>query len=252
MVAKRIIACLDVDCGRTMKGVKFQNLVDVGDPVELAMQYQEDGADELVLLDITATIAGRAFFTDVVAEVSDALSIPFTVGGGVRTIADAERLLNAGADRVSINTAAVLNPQIISEAAFQFGSQCIVVAVDTHCIRPGELRVVINAGNTVTEWSPEQWCQQVADLGTGEILLTSMDHDGLGVGYDIATIARIKELITIPIIASGGAGDTAHIVAAFECGADAALVAGILHRGDTTIAHIKADCMKRGVVIRSV
>lgn len=252
MVAKRIIACLDVDNGRTMKGVKFQNLVDVGDPVVLAMRYQEDGADELVLLDITATIGGRAFFTDVVADVSDALSIPFTVGGGVRTIADAERLLKAGADRVSINSAAVLDPQLIREAAFQFGSQCIVVAVDTRSVGKGELRVVINAGNTVTELSPEQWCQQAAELGAGEILLTSMDHDGAGTGYDLVTISEIKQLITIPIIASGGAGNPAHVARAFECGADAALVAGILHRGDTIIGHIKAECMKRGVVIRDV
>ena len=256
MLAKRIIPCLDVKEGRVVKGVHFVHLRDAGDPVELAAQYDAMGADELVFLDITASHEKRDLIYEVAERVAEQVFIPFTVGGGIRTVEDIRRILNAGADKVSINTAAVRTPELISEAAHQFGSQCVVVAIDPK--RTGEYadgtprwEVFVNGGRTPTGLDALDWAARVEDLGAGEILLTSMDRDGTQIGYDLDLTRAVVERVSIPVIASGGAGTAEHCRQALaDAGADAALVASIVHDGKITIGEIKEYLRTRGVCVR--
>lgn len=256
MLAHRIIPCLDVKEGRVVKGVYFLNLRDAGDPVELAARYDAMGADELVFLDITASHEKRELIYDVAARVAEQVFIPFTVGGGIRTTEDFRRILKAGADKVSVNTAAVENPKIIREAAEQFGSQCVVVAIDPKRVgtKPDgqpQWEVFIHGGRTPTGLDALEWAQKVEELGAGEILLTSMDRDGTQIGYDIPLIRAVAERVTIPVIASGGAGTPHHCLEAITEGkADAALVASIVHDGHYTISEIKAYLAEHGVCVR--
>ncbi len=239
MLCHRIIPCLDVADGRTVKGVKFQNLRDIGDPVELAQAYQEQGADELMFLDISATNEGRTTMVSVVERVADVLMIPFSVGGGVSQLDQVKSLLRAGADKVSINTAAVHRPELISEIATECGSQCCVVAIDARRHGPG-WRVVTHGGRTSTELDAVEWGQRAARLGAGEILLTSWDQDGTRAGFELELTAVFHEL-SIPVIASGGAGGVESFTEVFLKGkADAALAASIFHDGDWTVRDLKA------------
>lgn len=249
MVMKRIIPCLDVRMGRTVKGVRFQNLTDVGDPVELAERYANDGADELVLLDITATLDNRLAFLDVVSAVASVLSIPCTVGGGVATVGDVERLLKAGADKVSINSAALAAPQLIRSCADAFGEQCIVVAIDSRRTPAGH-QVFSRSGSAATGRDTIAWANEAADRGAGEILLTSMDRDGTGLGYDTALTAAVASQVTVGVVASGGAGTVHHVADVLEAGAQAALLAGILHRGEMNIPTVKRAAADRRIAIR--
>jgi len=256
VLAKRIIPCLDVKEGRVVKGVHFVHLRDAGDPVELAAQYDAMGADELVFLDITASHEKRDLIYEVAERVAEQVFIPFTVGGGIRTVEDIRRILNAGADKVSINTAAVRTPELISEAAHQFGSQCVVVAIDPK--RTGESadgtprwEVFVNGGRTPTGLDALDWAARVEDLGAGEILLTSMDRDGTQIGYDLDLTRAVVERVSIPVIASGGAGTAEHCRQALaDAGADAALVASIVHDGKITIGEIKEYLRTHGVCVR--
>jgi cyclase len=256
VLAKRIIPCLDVKEGRVVKGVHFVHLRDAGDPVELAAQYDAMGADELVFLDITASHEKRDLIYEVAERVAEQVFIPFTVGGGIRTVEDIRRILNAGADKVSINTAAVRTPELISEAAHQFGSQCVVVAIDPK--RTGEYadgtprwEVFVNGGRTPTGLDALDWAARVEDLGAGEILLTSMDRDGTQIGYDLDLTRAVVERVSIPVIASGGAGTAEHCRQALaDAGADAALVASIVHDGKITIGEIKEYLRTHGVCVR--
>src|SRR5579871_3365024 len=258
MLAKRIIPCLDVKEGRVVKGVNFINLRDAGDPVELAARYDRMGADELVFLDITASHEKRALLYDVAARVAEQVFIPFTVGGGIRATEDFRRILKAGADKVGVNTAAVERPEILSEAAEQFGSQCVVLAMDPRRvgIRPdGSPRweVFIHGGRTPTGVDALEWAVEAEARGAGEILLTSMDRDGTQVGYDIELTRAVAERVRIPVIASGGAGTPQHCLEALTDGcADAALIASMVHDGHYTIAEIKAYVAERGVCVRDV
>lgn len=249
MLAPRVIPCLDVDSGRVVKGIRFQGLRDAGDPVESALTYQGQGADEVVILDVSATPEGRAHNLDVVGAVRDVLSIPLTVGGGVRSSADAARLLDAGADKVGVNTAAVRRPQLIEEMAARFGAQCTVVAVDAARSRSG-WEVVIESGRVRTGLDAIDWCASTAKLGAGEILLTSWDRDGTRLGYDLDLVAAVSETVKTPVIASGGADQPAHLADAIEAGASAALVASILHDGDLTVGDLKAGLKRRGIEVR--
>ena len=251
MLAKRIIPCLDVDKGRVVKGINFVNLVDVGDPVENARRYDEQGADELVLLDITASAEEREIMLDVVRRTQSAVFIPFTVGGGIRSLENIRRLLEAGADRVSINSAAVRNPSLVGEAARTFGTQCIVVAIDAK--RSGEgFEVTIDGGRTPTGQDAVEWARRVEDLGAGEILLTSMDRDGTKDGYDLPLTKAVCKAISIPVIASGGAGTLAHLYEALADGeADAVLAASIFHFSEVSIQEVKAYLAKRGITVRT-
>ena len=256
MLAKRIIPCLDVKEGRVVKGVHFVNLRDAGDPVELASRYDEMGADELVFLDITASHEHRDLIYDVARRVAEQVFIPFTVGGGIRAVEDFHRILTAGADKVSINTAAVNQPELISEAAESFGSQCVVVAMDPKRVgeRPdGSPRweVFIHGGRTPTGIDALEWADRVEQLGAGEILLTSMDRDGTQAGYDLALTRAVSERVGIPVIASGGAGNPQHCLEALTAGgADAALVASIVHDGTFSISDIKGHLRENGVCVR--
>lgn len=256
MLAKRIIPCLDVHDGRVVKGVNFVNLRDAGDPVELASRYDEEGADELVFLDITASHEQRDTIVSMVERVAEQVFIPFTVGGGIRTVEDFRRILRAGADKVSINTAAVERPELISEAAEQFGSQCVVVAMDPKCVgqyADGSPRweVFTHGGRRPSGLDALAWASRVEELGAGEILLTSMDRDGTQIGYDIPLTRAVAERVGIPVIASGGAGSPEHCLQAVTEGkADAALVASIVHDGLCTIAEIKACLSQHGVTVR--
>lgn len=249
MLAPRVIPCLDVDSGRVVKGIRFQGLRDAGDPVESALTYQGQGADEVVILDVSATPEERAHNLDVVGAVRDVLSIPLTVGGGVRSSADAARLLHAGADKVGVNTAAVRRPQLIEEMAARFGAQCTVVAVDAARSRSG-WEVVIESGRVRTGLDAVDWCASTAKLGAGEILLTSWDRDGTRLGYDLDLVAAVSETVKTPVIASGGADQPAHLADAIEAGASAALVASILHDGDLTVGDLKAGLKRRGIEVR--
>ena len=251
MLAKRIIPCLDVDKGRVVKGINFVNLVDAGDPVENARRYDGQGADELVFLDITATAEEREIMLDVVKRTQSAVFIPFTVGGGIRSLENIRRLLEAGADRVSINSAAVRHPSFVSQAARTFGTQCIVVAIDAK--RSGEgFEVTIDGGRTATGLDVIEWARRVEDLGAGEILLTSMDHDGTKDGYDLPLTKAVCEAINIPVIASGGAGTLAHLYEALvDAEADAVLAASIFHFGEVSIQDVKAFLAQRGVTVRT-
>lgn len=256
MLAKRIIPCLDVKDGRVVKGVHFENIKDVGDPVELAKRYEEEGADELVFLDITASYEKRETMIHVVEKVAEVLTIPFTVGGGISTAEHVSNLLKAGADKISINTAAVLKPELISELAEKFGSQCVVVAIDVkrtwdRITRRSYWEVFINGGRTPTGKDALIWASQVEKLGAGEILLTSMDTDGTQSGYDISLTRKVFEKVKIPIIASGGAGKLEHLSAVLREGqADAALVASVFHFRRFTISEAKAFLQKRGIPVR--
>ncbi|QHN50398.1 imidazole glycerol phosphate synthase subunit HisF [Geobacillus stearothermophilus] len=252
MITKRIIPCLDVKDGRVVKGVQFVQLRDAGDPVELAKAYDEQGADELVFLDISASHEGRKTMVDVVERVAAELAIPFTVGGGIHSLDDMKRMLRAGADKVSLNTAAVLHPALIAEGADFFGSQCIVVAIDAkYDDALGSWRVYTHGGRNATEWEVVAWAQEAVRLGAGEILLTSMDADGGKNGFDIALTRRVSEAVSVPVIASGGAGKAEHFLEAFEKGkADAALAASIFHYKETSVEQVKAYLKERGVNVR--
>ena len=250
MPAKRIIPCLDVKNGRTVKGINFEGLVDVGDPVELGARYASDGADELVYLDISASREDRTTFTSLVERIADRINIPFTVGGGIRSIDDAARLLDAGADKITVNSAAVARPQLVSEIAARYGSQFIVVAVDARCI-DGVWRITTHGGSRPTDHELMAWVTEMESRGAGEIMFTSMDHDGTRSGYPCSTFARMAEILRIPVIASGGAGSVDDIADVFRLGkADAALAASIFHYGQITIAHLKDRLAEKGIDVR--
>ncbi len=249
MLAKRIIPCLDIKEGQTVKGINFLELQQVGDPVELGAKYAAEGADELVYLDISATLEGRNTFTDLVTRIAERINIPFTVGGGISTLADAERLLNAGADKITVNSAAVANPSLIDEIASKYGSQFIVVAIDAKRI-DGVWRVCTHGGKRPTEGELFSWASEAYERGAGEILFTSMDHDGTKSGYPCEDFARLAEL-PIPIIASGGAGTTQHIADVLTHGkADAALAASIFHYNEIPIPVLKRELREQGICVR--
>lgn len=236
--------------GRTVKGVNFVDLRDAGDPVELAAQYAEQGADELVFLDITATHERRKTMIEMVKSVAKQLNIPFTIGGGITEVSDADALLNAGADKISINSAAVRNPQLIEDLAMAFGVQFVVLAVDTKLV-DGKNRVHLNGGRLLTDLETERWIKSAEDLGAGEILLTSMDHDGTKQGFDCDLLAKINRTINIPIIASGGAGKMTDFTDVFtKAGVDAALAASVFHYGEILIPDLKAELRRNGVSVR--
>ncbi|RLJ70499.1 cyclase [Hydrogenivirga caldilitoris] len=250
MLAKRIIPCLDVDKGRVVKGVKFVNLRDAGDPVEVAKRYEQEGADELVFLDITASAEERSIIIDVVSKVAETVFMPFTVGGGIRNVEDMRKLLEAGADKVSINTAAVKNPEIIHEGAKLFGSQCIVVAIDAKR-SASTWEVYIHGGRTPTGIDAIEWAKKVESLGAGEILLTSMDRDGTKKGYDVELCRAVSEAVNIPVIASGGAGSKEHFYEVFYEGkVDAALAASLFHFQELSIPELKEYLHENGVLVR--
>jgi cyclase len=256
MLAKRVIPCLDVNAGRVVKGVRFLDLVDAGDPVAQAQRYDAEGADELVFLDITASSDRRAIVTQMVRAVADAVFIPFTVGGGIRTVDDMRAILLAGADKISINTAAFQQPQLIAEGALKFGSQCIVVAIDARRVpetNPPRWEVFLHGGRTPTGKDAIAWAIEAERLGAGEILLTSMDRDGTQDGYDLELTAQVAAAVSIPVIASGGAGTLEHLYAGLTVGkASAVLAASIFHFGQYTIAEAKAYLQARGVCVRQV
>jgi cyclase len=249
MLAKRIIPCLDVLNGRVVKGVNFINLRDAGDPVEQAVLYDRAGADELVFLDITASHEGRQTILDMVRRVADSLFIPFCVGGGIRTVEDIRDTLLAGADKVSINSAAVKNPQIIEQGAWAFGSQCIVVAIDPRRV-DGRWVVHINGGRVPTDKLALDWAKECEARGAGEILLTSMDTDGTKDGYDLEMTQAVAQAVSIPVIASGGAGKLEHFYEAFRAGAGAALAASVFHFNELSVSQVKAYLAERGVPMR--
>jgi imidazole glycerol-phosphate synthase subunit HisF len=252
MLTKRIIPCLDVKEGRVVKGIQFVQLRDAGDPVDLARFYDEQGADELVFLDISASHEGRKTMVEVVKAVASELAIPFTVGGGINSLEDMKRILRAGADKVSLNTAALMNPAIINEGASYFGSQCIVVAIDAkYDAELGSWRVFTHGGRNATEWEVIAWAQEAVSRGAGEILLTSMDSDGEKAGFDLALTKAVSEAVHVPVIASGGAGNADHFVDAFTEGkADAALAASIFHYKETSVHEVKGYLREKGVVVR--
>jgi imidazoleglycerol phosphate synthase cyclase subunit len=249
MLANRVIPCLDIDDGRVVKGIRFQGLRDAGDPVECARVYEAQGADEIVLLDVSATLEGRAHNLGVVDSVRQVLSIPLTVGGGVREAEDAARLLVAGADKVGINTAAVERPQLITEMSMRFGAQCTVVAVDA-AAADVSWEVVVRSGSERPGLDAVEWCQKAVAHGAGEILLTSWDRDGTGEGYDLDLIRQVSAAVNVPVVASGGARGHAHLAAAIASGASAALVASILHDGLTTVDRLKIGLAAAGVEVR--
>ena len=250
MLTKRIIPCLDIKNGRTVKGVNFVNIRDAGDPVELGAAYAKQGADELTFLDITATIEHRKTMIDLVKRVAKEINIPFTVGGGISSVADVSALLNAGADKVSINSAAVRRPELIEELAKEFGSQCVVVAIDTNQIDQ-EWKVFTHGGRKATSLKTFEWAKEIESRGGGEILLTSMTSDGTQAGFSLGITALLSENLGIPIIASGGAGTEEHFAEAFTKGkADAALAASVFHFGTIPIPQLKQYLSKKGIVIR--
>ena len=250
MLKKRIIPCLDIKDGRTVKGVNFVGLRDAGDPVELAKRYEEEGADELVFLDITATVEERKTFVELVRRIAKELSIPFTVGGGISTVEDVSKLLKAGADKISINSSAVKNPQLINDLANQFGSQCVVVAIDTRHI-DGEDIVHVKGGREATELKTVEWAQKAQELGAGEILLTSMGKDGTKSGFDLEITQKVCDAITIPVIASGGAGNMEDFKDVFEkTKATGGLAASIFHFGEIPIPTLKNYLKEQNIAIR--
>jgi imidazole glycerol-phosphate synthase subunit HisF len=252
MLAKRIIPCLDIKDGQTVKGVQFENLRNAGDPVELAAAYSRQGADELVFLDITATHEGRATMADLARRVAQVLDIPFTVGGGIGSLAEADRLLQAGADKVSINSAAMRRPELIGELARNFGVQCVVVAIDARPHDDGHWYVYLNGGRIATEHRALDWATEAQERGAGEILLTSMAHDGMKMGFAVELTAAFSSKLTIPIIASGGAGTQEHFYDVFTNGkADAALAASIFHFGEIPIPALKSYLLDRNIVVRT-
>jgi cyclase len=248
-LASRVIPCLDIKDGRVVKGIRFQGLRDAGDPVECAALYEQQGADEIVLLDVSATPEGRGHALSTVRAVRTVLSIPLSVGGGVRSADDAGRLLEAGADKVGINTAAVSRPALIAEIAERFGTQCTVLAVDGAAGETG-WEVVVESGMKRTGLDVVEWCRKAVAVGAGEILLTSWDRDGTRSGYDLDLIRSVSAAATVPVIASGGADRAGHLVEAIEAGASAALIASILHDGDTTVGDLKQALASAGIVVR--
>lgn len=251
MLAKRIIPCLDVTAGRVVKGVNFLELRDAGDPVEIARRYDEQGADELTFLDITASSDERDIILSIVERVAEQVFIPLTVGGGVRSVADVRRLLNAGADKVSINSAAVNNPELVAEAAGKVGNQCIVVAIDAKQTAAGQWGVFTHGGRKPTGLDAIEWAQRVEKLGAGEILLTSMDRDGTKSGFDLELTRAISDAVNIPVIASGGVGNLEHLAqGVVEGRADAVLAASIFHYGEYTVREAKEFMRSRGVEVR--
>ena len=253
MYAKRIIPCLDIKDGRVVKGTNFMELRDAGDPVEAAETYDRQGADELVLLDINASADSRGILTQVVERVAESIFIPFTVGGGIRKVEDFTAILRAGADKVSVNSAALQRPALIQEAAEKFGSQCVVVAMDAKRRAEGGWTLYLNGGRIDTGKDAVEWAREVQELGAGEILLTSMDQDGVKTGYDLELTRAVSEAVRIPVIASGGAGELSHFADAFTKGkADAVLAASLFHFGELTIPQLKAYLAERGVPVRPV
>ena len=253
MYAKRIIPCLDVKNGRVVKGVNFVNLRDAGDPVECAVEYDKKGADELVLLDISATNEGRGTMIDIVSRVANSIFIPFTVGGGIRTTEDFKELLRAGADKISVNSAAVRNPDLINEAAYKFGSQCVVCAIDAKRREQGGWEVYLNGGRLPTGIDAVSWAQEAVSRGAGEILLTSMDCDGKKTGYDLELTRAVSERVGVPVIASGGAGALEHFYDALTVGkADAVLAASLFHFNEIPIETLKAYLSEKGIPVRPV
>lgn len=251
MVAKRIIPCLDVKEGRTVKGVNFEGLRDVGDAVELGRHYAEEGADELVYLDISATREGRSTFTRLVERIADGINIPFTVGGGISSIDDASRLLDAGADKISINSAAIRNPQLIDEIATRYGSQFVVLAIDARLEADGVWHATTHGGSQASDRELFAWAKEGEARGAGEILFTSMNHDGTRSGYPCDTFAQLSESVNIPIIASGGAGSAGDIAEVLTSGkADAALAASIFHFGEISIGELKRQLQEQGICVR--
>ncbi len=258
-VATRVIPCLDVDDGRVVKGINFANLRDAGDPVELAAAYDAQGADELTFLDVTASSSGRTTMLEVVRRTAEQVFIPLTVGGGVRSVADVDVLLRAGADKVSVNTAAIARPELLSELSRQFGSQCIVLSVDARTVpmdQEGSVptssgwEVTTHGGRRGTGIDAVEWAARGAELGVGEILLNSMDADGTKAGFDLAMLRAVRGAVTVPVIASGGAGAVEHFAPAVLAGADAVLAASVFHFGDLTIGEVKAAMAAEGIVVR--
>jgi imidazole glycerol-phosphate synthase subunit HisF len=250
MLTKRIIPCLDIKNGKTVKGVNFENLRDAGDPIELAQLYADHGADELVFLDITATVEDRKTLIELVRNVARALNIPFTVGGGISSVEDVSALLHAGADKISVNSSAVRNPDLVNTLAGEFGSQCVVVAIDTRFVN-GEHIVHTHGGRKPTELRTVSWAKEVQERGAGEILLTSMDTDGTKNGFALELTARISEIVSIPVIASGGAGNRQHFTDVFTAGkADAALAASIFHFKEVMIPELKSYLQSQGIAVR--
>ena len=250
MITKRIIPCLDIKDGRTVKGINFENIKDAGDPVELAIEYAKQGADELVFLDITATNEKRKTLSELVTRIAKHINIPFTVGGGISSIEDVSILLNAGADKISVNTSAVKNPQLIKDLANQFGSQCVVLAIDTK-FEGNDWYVYLNGGRVKTELKTINWAKQAVALGAGEILLTSMNNDGTKDGFAIDITKQISEAVNVPVIASGGAGNKKHFKDVFENGkADAALAASVFHYKEISIPELKTYLKENNIEIR--
>ena len=255
-LAVRVIPCLDVDAGRVVKGVNFANLRDAGDPVELAAVYDAEGADELTFLDVTASSSGRATMLDVVRRTAEQVFIPLTVGGGVRAVADVDALLRAGADKVSVNTAAIGRPELLAELARQFGSQCIVLSVDARTVPSGGpptasgWEVTTHGGRQGTGIDAVEWARRGAELGVGEILLNSMDADGTKAGFDLPMLRAVRGAVTVPVIASGGAGKVEHFAPAVAAGADAVLAASVFHFGELTIGEVKAAMASEGITVR--
>ncbi len=250
MLAKRIIPCLDIKDGKTVKGINFENITAVGDPVELGALYAQMGADELVFLDITATNEKRKTLSELVTRIAQHINIPFTVGGGISTVEDVSVLLDSGADKISVNTSAVRNPQLIKDLANQFGSQCVVLAIDTKFI-DGEWYVFLNGGRIPTDIKTVEWAKEAVSLGAGEILLTSMNNDGTKDGFAIDITRAVSEAVNVPVIASGGAGTMEHFTEVFEQGkADAALAASIFHYKEISIPDLKQYLREKGIVVR--
>lgn len=255
-LAVRVIPCLDVDAGRVVKGVNFANLRDAGDPVELAAAYDAEGADELTFLDVTASSSGRATMLDVVRRTAEQVFIPLTVGGGVRAVADVDALLRAGADKVSVNTAAIARPELLAELSRQFGSQCIVLSVDARTVpsggtpTPSGWEVTTHGGRQGTGIDAVEWARRGAELGVGEILLNSMDADGTKAGFDLPMLRAVRAAVTVPVIASGGAGAVGDFAPAVRAGADAVLAASVFHFGELTIGEVKAAMAAEGITVR--
>jgi cyclase len=255
-VAVRVIPCLDVDAGRVVKGVNFENLRDAGDPVELAALYDAQGADELTFLDVTASSTGRATMLDVVSRTAEQVFIPLTVGGGVRSVADVDALLRAGADKVSVNTAAIARPELLAELSRQFGSQCIVLSVDARTVpsgaepTPSGWEITTHGGRRGTGIDAIEWARRGAELGVGEILLNSMDADGTKAGFDLPMLRAVRAAVSVPVIASGGAGAVGDFAPAVHAGADAVLAASVFHFGELTIGQVKAAMAAQGITVR--
>lgn len=248
--AVRVIPCLDVDAGRVVKGINFTDLRDAGDPVEMAQVYGDEGADELVFLDITASADDRATTLDVVARTAEEVTVPLTVGGGVRTVADVDQLLRAGADKVGVNTAAVARPELIAEIADRFGSQVLVLSIDARRVRDDSFEVTTHGGRRSAGTDALSWAARAVELGVGEIMLNSVDADGTGAGYDVEMISAVREVAGVPLIASGGAGTLEHFVPAVEAGADAVLAASVFHFGTMRVKEVKRALATAGHPVR--